>query len=498
MKASRNIKVIGLALGERSLLLAELVGGERVIVRHLGEFVYPADIGLSQSEQLGAALGAFLKKQDVAARSAVVGIPARWLVVKPKDVPPADISTLNDLLRLQAEGDFSAELKDLVYDYAGTGSKDSAGQVLLIATQRQTIESIETMCDAAKLSMIAVMPTAVALGTASGRGSSGDAMVLAVGDESAELVAQRGGAASAIRHLRGPVAEKMFVGELRRAVASAGPTTAPVNGSTNGKLRDLIIWNGGEFDTAGLGAGLGVNLRTGDLSALGVEAPDESNNRQSPQYAGAVALALAAIHHDPAVNFLDSRLAPPPERRIPRWALAVVVILAIVGWSYHVLDSRQARLDKLNAELTRTAGTLKTAQAFVAKVSFAQGWHGGSPRYLDCIRDLTLAMPSDRVTYATNLVVRETPKPPSQSESPTSSEQKPQPPPTLTGTLTGKTSNQERVQALIDRMRKMPNFVTVNLGGTADIGKGREVAFTVLFVYAPPRIKPSAHAVGVQ
>ena len=86
--------MIGLSIGERSLLAAEVVAGERPEVARLAEFVYPDGISPQQPAELGTALGAFLRENKFTAKSAIVGLPARWLVVKCKDVPPADPHTL--------------------------------------------------------------------------------------------------------------------------------------------------------------------------------------------------------------------------------------------------------------------------------------------------------------------------------------------------------------------------------------------------------------------
>ena len=92
------------------------------------ELVYPEGLVLTRPEELGKALAAFLRDNQFTATDAVVGIPARWLVVKPKDVPPADAATLVPMLRLQAEADFSSELKDLVYDFVGGDGRGAPGE----------------------------------------------------------------------------------------------------------------------------------------------------------------------------------------------------------------------------------------------------------------------------------------------------------------------------------------------------------------------------------
>ena len=119
MKFRAN-KMLGLALGERSILIAEVTNaaGACQVVK-TAEFVYPDGISQQQPEALGHALRHFIKEQGFSARSAVFGIAAKSVLTKSKEIPPVDPSLAADLLRLQVESEFSSELKDLVYDYAG-------------------------------------------------------------------------------------------------------------------------------------------------------------------------------------------------------------------------------------------------------------------------------------------------------------------------------------------------------------------------------------------
>src|SRR5579862_4326436 len=101
MKPTRHNKVLGIAVGERSMLVAEVhaaSGGPQVV--KTGEFTYPEGVGLKDGAALGAALGQFLKEQGFAARLANFGLPAKWVVSKHKDVPAVDDSLLADTLRL--------------------------------------------------------------------------------------------------------------------------------------------------------------------------------------------------------------------------------------------------------------------------------------------------------------------------------------------------------------------------------------------------------------
>ena len=494
MKPLRLNKVIGLAIGESSLLAAEVVAaGDGVPeVRKVAEFRYPEGITPAQPAELGAALATFLKAEDFSARNAVVGLPVRWLVVKPKAVPPADPATLAEMLRLQAEGEFSSELKDLVYDYAADATAGQPTSVLLIATPKKYVDGAVALCDAAKLTAAAVTPSAVALGAATAAGADlGSSIVMAVGPGGAELTAQAGSAPAAIRHLRGPATgdaadNKPFLGELRRAVS-----TLPA--AADGSARKMILWGTGA-DAAAVGDSLGIPVRSGDLPGLGVNVNGADTQGDGRRFAAAVALALSAMGAGSrSVDFLHTRLAPPKVARIPRWAVwAVLVGVAVIagaveGNSY--LQDRQATLDKLTKQVDGQKDAEAHADAFVKMVSFAKRWHGGDPRYLACLRDLAVALPQDGQMYATNLTLHEPTRP---TGAAAAAQAKPDDDVLLVGRLEGVTSDQVRAQQVVDRLKALPAFQNVRPGGFTNKVTNRvtEVAFSVTFDYLPP--KPTA------
>ncbi len=489
MKPSRLNKVIGLALGEQSLLAAEVVATDGPPeVRQLAEFRYPDGVTFAQPAELGAALAGFLRDQKFTGRSAVVGLPARWLIVKPKAVPPADPATLAELLRLQAEGEFSSELKDLVYDYAADATAGHPTSVLLIATPQRYVDAAVALCDAAKLSAAAVTPSAVALGAATaGRGEGGTPIVMAVGPGGAELTSQAGGAPSAIRYLRGPAAGgdyKPFLGELRRTVSTLPTVGLPGD-------RQIVLW-GTPADAAAVGDGLGIRVSAGDLPTLGVSAAGTGANGDGRRFAAAVSLALSAVGDGRrAVDFLHPRLAAPKARRVPLWAIwSAVGVLAVIVASvlaYDTLQHDQNALAALNTKLARSDDAARNAQTFVDKVTVAKRWHAGDPRYLACLRDLTVALPSDRETYATNLTLRE-PARPTGAAAQAAAARAPDDV-TLIGRLEAKTSDQVQAQQVVDRLKSLPAFTNVKPGGSSVTGtrNQQEVSFIVTFVYVPQK-----------
>ena len=459
MAVKRHNKILGVSVGERSMLIADVAAGEKPDVRKLAEFVYPEGTTLADAAQMGPALADFLKRQGISTTTTVIGLPAKWLVVKSKEVPPTDPATLADMLRLQAESDFSSELKDLVYDYAGTGP------VLLVATQKKYVDSAAAVCEAAGLNAVGVTSSAMALADATG----GD-MVLAVSATGAELTGAHG---SSIKHLRGPATERAFVGELRRAVS-----TIPSNGGG----RELTLWDGVGLNATTLSGDLGFPVRSAMLASMGVKSPNATGEAK---FAPA---ALAALGEKPlGVDFLDSKLAVDTSRTIPRWAwiaaVAAVVLIVAGVMAYRDLGNQEAEVLTMKTKLDGMASTITSAEQFVSRVTFASGWRIADPRYLACLRDITEKVPDDNQTYGTRLQIHEATRTVSGKTTRTGD---------LTGSFFGKTSDQELVQKVIEQLKANPAFTELSFGEMKVTGRTRETSFEIKFVYRPPVSKAAA------
>ena len=480
-------------MGERSLMAAEVVAAEgRPQVKRLAELLYPEGISISQPAELAKALGHFLKDNHFSTRSAVIGIPLKWLVVKSKEVPPADDATVAQLLRLEAESEFSTELKDLVYDFAGDAVAGSASRkVLLAATPRKYVDCIESLCDGARLQPLAIMPSALALGTITGGCLKRDVWVLAAGSAGSELSSQRQATATAMRSLRPPMPRPPFISEVRRTVS----TLDVADGQ-----REIILWDGAGVDAASLGEQLGVNVQSGELGTPGVEASGAGINGQGNKFAAAVALALSAMdERGPGIDFLHSRLAPPRKHRIPRWGYlagaAVVLFIALGIYAYTDLDKTERDVNRLQSQINSQQKDVDAARDFVGKESLAQYWHGGEARYLACMRDLEDVIPEDGQTYATNLEIKAETPPLNAGGNPagtptgmgTEGER------TLFATLQGHTPNLESVTALRDRMGRNPSvFKDIKIGPETKVPRTQEFLFSITFGYEPPKPTPPA------
>ena len=219
--------------------------------------------------------------------------------------------------------------------------------------------------------------------------------------------------------------------------------------------------------------------------------PATSANGEGRKYAAAVALGLAGIQGAAdSVDFLHPRLAPPKQQRIPRWALtaalSVIMVIAMAIWAYTDLQNMRAKLATDQAKYKAEEARLKVAEEFVNKVSFAQAWHGGNPRYLACLQDLTVSIPEDYQTYVTNIVIQEVPKP-----QVTSSTTKARAPANETRPLSvhlfGKTADHDKVSTLLTQLQRVPTFSDVTLTNSNSNPRERDWSFAVTFTYTPAK-----------
>ncbi len=346
------------------------------------------------------------------------------------------------------------------------------------------------MCEPARLQALAVTPSAMVLGSITGSSLKRNVLVLSLGSGGNELSCQRQATATAVRNLRSASAEPPFVSELRRAVS-----TLVVPGTQG----ELILWDGAGIDAASLGRQLGLTVSAGELPSLGVDAAEAGANGQSAKYAAAVALALSAMDGAGAsIDFLHSRLAPPREHRIPRWAyIATATVLLLIGiciYAYTDLERRQKTVDDLQFQIAGQQKQVDAAGDFVSKVTLAQYWHGGDPRYLACLRDLDDVIPEDGQTYATSLDIKAQTPPLAEGNgaaapgSPVSADEGR----ILAVTLQGHTGNPDSVTALGDRMRHNPTaFTDIKIGPGTKVLRTQEWLFSITFNYVPPKQAPA-------
>jgi hypothetical protein len=167
--------------------------------------------------------------------------------------------------------------------------------------------------------------------------------------------------------------------------------------------------------------------------------------------------------------------------------LAAVIGVLIIGmcvFAYVDTQRKQNELAVVQGKLDHEKSDIKVAEAFVAKISYAQHWHGGQPRFLACLKDLTMSIPEDGSIFATGLTLHDSVEP----------GQKPDAVYKMKGTFSGKSNNDRNVLALLDRVKAVATGKFQDVKMSFDRGRSaNDVSFIMSFTYVPP-VEPGADA----
>ena len=469
------MKILGLAFTDRSIAAAEVSPRDGAVVR-TAEASLPADLAPDNAEALGALLTEFLRANHFSASRVVVGLPARWLLSRGVELPQLAPALAGEALRMQAEREFSMELSELELDYAGETTGREANPVLLIAVLRRRLELVVESCRNAGLKPLAVTASALALSRAVAKRLP-DGFFAALGSSSAELLCQRAGAASSLRHIGlvageapGSVSLAALGNEIRRVVSLspnrerlAGERSAEASASNSG---ELVLWDGVGVDgdaVSQLAERIAMPVRVVQELSSAKGSPEDLPLRFGP----AVALALAGAQRDLLeVDFLHSRCAPPRTRRFGRKTFryaALAAVLAIGGvFLFLELNGRERELAVRSAELQEAAPNFELAEKFVKNnKSLVEGWYDARPRPLDVLKRVTLAFPEEGRVWATSVTVTDGRK----------------------GTVSGKAKDQPSVLAVRELLGKDRSLTDVQLSDMREGAAGAGVVFAMTFNY---------------
>src|SRR5205823_1577370 len=175
--------------------------------------------------------------------------------------------------------------------------------------------------------------------------------------------------------------------------------------------------------------------------------------------AGGCAAALATGKLE--VNFLHpkvKRVKPTPARRKTLWISAAAAVVALaVGGMYFDLVRLQAQVTRSDEDLKLMDGPFKIAKPFVTNLEFAESFQGSKPpRYLACVRDLTLMLPAEGQTYLTSFHLGASMK----------------------GEFAGRSQSDQDVLNLMDKLNAGGHFADLRRKLDAR-GNGTEVLFSV-------------------
>jgi len=473
-----NHKILGLDIEEHSILAAELrANGKHCEVRSVAEFVFPENVSFDKPAELGQRLHEFLSSNHFSAKNAVIGIPVKWLIMRREEIPPAGADSLASILRIKAERDFSLDYNDLVFDYIGRGRATEKSSLLLVATLRQRIEQLVETSHAAGLTGFSITSSFLVVASAFRQTGFENGYALYIRPNYAEFLVQQNKSVTLLRHIPLSVGARQDAKtdvstldrELRRLIS-----VLPNSGSDTGTGK-LFIWNAANISPEDLqvfeqNISLQVEIVNGTAN-LAVKKSIRSGESGIGRFAAAISLASAAGKPRLlGIDFLNSHIHPERKaadgRRILRAVLvglAVVLcgLFIILGWY-----SRKAEVAELRTRLEGMKQDITEAEAVIDKVSFSRGWYSARPPFLDCLKQLTLAFPTQTDIWVTSLAIRED----------------------MQANVTGKSLDEKSVLQLLDALKSNVSFSDVEMLYMRNIGRStKEISFAISFTFIDGR-----------
>ncbi len=461
--------ILGLAVDEFGAVVAEVgVRTGRPHVRRVGQYAFEEKLGPDNGKALGPALRQFLRANHFSQKSAVVGIPTKWVVAKEVTAPPASAEAVAGMLGIQAERTFSLNSGELIFDYCGRTSTSQSSQVLLLAARRQMIEQVKELAAAAGLHVQSITVSALALGRASSSGDSKQQYGVYTRPSYCECWSYQNGTPTSIKH----VAMASMNGTpndptQRWATAIQQLMMVSSQPGDQASAREVTIYDAshamdGALDRLTERLGSQVILRDGnaDLVSAGLL----SSDREEPS--PAIAAAAVAAADKPSVDFLNPRIGRKkvsPKKRVMAWAVVGgIVLLGAVGAVVADWQSKRADIASYSEQLEMIADDVGVARELKERLSYASGWTSQDPRFLECLRQLTLAFPESPRVWATSLAIGET------SE----------------GSLIGRAADEQSFYEVLNNIKANAAFSNVMMMYLRDAGgNSREKAFAVTFKF---------------
>jgi hypothetical protein len=469
--------MLGLAVTQRSIAAVEVAAahGHRKIT-HAASFPMPEDETAQDPTLLGKVLRQFLKQNHFSASKCVIGLSARWLVAKEKSLPPTAADLVAGVLAIATEREFASGAEDLVFDYSGPVETAQGQSVLLVAAPHRIVDQFSATADAAGLKVLAVTSSMMSLALATAGRPSPRRLVLHLAPGGVELSVQSGGGLRLIRRLAiavppgsaagdRPSADWMdeLVGELSRVVALLPGAEA------RGQLPELLVWNDAGLSAGGLG-------ELGDRLALAIrfcKFPTDLGFDEGPaaavgEFAAAAALAASGLNGRALIaDFLHSRLNPRKKialkGKIPWIGGSAAVVLIVAGALFLDWQSQQQTIAELKSQIEKRKDDVAAAKDVVDKTTFARGWYDRRPKFLDGLREITMAFPAEGRIWATSLAVGEDRR----------------------ALLSGKAADHGAVLEVLDRLNANPKFSDVKSLYTREVGGGtQEVSFAISLSFA--------------
>jgi hypothetical protein len=462
MAKSRTI--LGIAFADDGLCIAEVrTGSAAPRLQQSGVFAWPSDPPLDRASDTGAALRDFLKQHRMGARTAVVGLPAKWLITKELSLPPTNTESLQGILKLQAERAFALDPQELALDFVGPVQQGETSGVLLVGTQRRRLEQILTLLRSAGLEVLAVTSTSLCLRRLDREGHQG----LFIGAGWIEAWPVRtplprlrchdlpGHVTLDDSELKSQISRLLLLSESH---ADAGP-------------QGISLYTQHPLDEASFAA-LSSSMN-GHATLLNGDTSLEQAGfaRAVLREAGSARIA-AALPLTPSrqagleVDFLHSAMTQKIKKshsRTVTWSvIGALVLVILMAMAWMDASSNLKAIASMKAELEELAGDVAAAQAIVDRVTHAARWTAREPEFLRFLQQLTETFPEEGSVWATNLAIAENRR----------------------AVITGQATGAQPYLKVLDAIRSHAAFENVDVLYQREAGQGsRDVSFAISFEF---------------
>jgi hypothetical protein len=169
------------------------------------------------------------------------------------------------------------------------------------------------------------------------------------------------------------------------------------------------------------------------------------------------------------VDFLHPRLAPPsqvtPAER-KKWLMAAVAVAALLLIAAIIdITVLERQISNADNKLADLQPALLVARPFVESMRFAESYRTSKPRYLACLKDLTMAITPPENTYFTSFNLDRD----------------------MRGLVVGHSDSVQSVLSFLDNLKSIGRFEGLQRSVDAHAARNsrNDVIFSVSFTYRP-------------
>ncbi len=404
-------KILGLAIDEKGIFAADMYHEEDGFrVKNTAHMEFPEGISLNNPGRLGELLGQLLKEKRFSSKKTVIGIPAKWIMIRGKEMPPSSEASVAGILKIHAEHEFSINSGELVIDYTGNISSDNSSRLFLGAVLRKNYENVLETARSAGLNVTSVTVSSMALRDILCRHyrKSFPDYFICLRPDYAEVLVSDNEQVTDIKQVQtdrknGSV---LLISEIRRII-SFSPNPEKAN------LMILNLSDSDEQDLLNIQKSLSSRLDTTfcDTQTL-VKKMELSPASGDKEFLAPVAVIDNFFRRDSYyLDFYNSRMIQKVvkiKKNQIMWASAIILCLMIFIFNMiYTWESDKKDVTELKRKLSEMSEDIMSAQDTVQKAEYARKWYLDRPAVLRCLYELTMAFPVEGRIWATNLALNE-------------------------------------------------------------------------------------------